>query len=160
MKVKVTQSCLTLCHPMDYTVHEILQARILEWVAFPFSGDLPNPGIKPRSPALQVDSLPAEPQLPTGYEIAPSSVVPVPCSSFPISEVICLLTSLNHLFMFIDWFLKCFLSPLKWGHWDFILLFFLLFIDVLKWLVLTCGEGDGTPLQYSCLENPMDGGAW
>ena len=25
---------------------------------------------------------------------------------------------------------------------------------------LTCGEGDGTPLQYSCLENPMDGGAW
>ena len=37
MKVKVTQSCLTLCHPMDYTVHGILQARILEWVAFPFS---------------------------------------------------------------------------------------------------------------------------
>jgi len=47
---------------MDFTVHGILQARILEWVAFPFSGDLPNPGIKPRSPALQVDSLPAEPQ--------------------------------------------------------------------------------------------------
>ena len=39
---------------------EFLQARILEWVAFPFSRDLPNPGIKPRSPALQVDSLPAE----------------------------------------------------------------------------------------------------
>ena len=39
---------------MDYTVHEILQARILEWVAFPFSrGGLPNPGIKPRSPALK-----------------------------------------------------------------------------------------------------------
>jgi len=37
MKVKVTQSCLTLCDPMDYTVHEILQAKILEWVAFPFS---------------------------------------------------------------------------------------------------------------------------
>ena len=35
--VKVTQSCLTLCNPMDYTVHGILQARILEWVAFPFS---------------------------------------------------------------------------------------------------------------------------
>ena len=29
------QSCLTLCDPMDYTVHGILQARILEWVAFP-----------------------------------------------------------------------------------------------------------------------------
>ena len=37
MKVKVTQLCLTLCNPMDYTVHGILQARILEWLAFPFS---------------------------------------------------------------------------------------------------------------------------
>ena len=36
----------------------ILQARILEWVAIPSSGDLPNPGIELRSPALQVDSLP------------------------------------------------------------------------------------------------------
>ena len=36
MKVKVTQSCLTLCDPMDYPVHGILQGRILEWVAFPF----------------------------------------------------------------------------------------------------------------------------
>ena len=37
LKVKVTQSCLTLCNPMDYTVCGILQARILEWVAFLFS---------------------------------------------------------------------------------------------------------------------------
>ena len=36
-KTKVAQSCLTLCDPMDYSVHGILQARILEWVAFPFS---------------------------------------------------------------------------------------------------------------------------
>ena len=35
--VKVAQSCPTLCDPMDYMVHGILQARILEWVAFPFS---------------------------------------------------------------------------------------------------------------------------
>ena len=35
--VKVTQSCPTLCNPMDYTVHGILQARILEWIAIPFS---------------------------------------------------------------------------------------------------------------------------
>ena len=62
MTVKVAQSCLTLCDPMDYTVHGILQARILEWVAVPFSKDLPNPGIEPRSPTLQADSLPAEPQ--------------------------------------------------------------------------------------------------
>ena len=37
VKVKVDQLCPTLCDPMDYTVHGILQARILEWVAFPFS---------------------------------------------------------------------------------------------------------------------------
>ena len=35
MKVKVAQLCPTLCDPMDYTVHEILQARIVEWVPFP-----------------------------------------------------------------------------------------------------------------------------
>ena len=34
-KVKVTQSCPTLCDPMDYTPHGILQVRILEWVAYP-----------------------------------------------------------------------------------------------------------------------------
>jgi len=42
---------------MDYTVHGILQARILEWVAIPSPGYLPNPEMEPRSPALQVDSL-------------------------------------------------------------------------------------------------------
>ena len=62
VKVKVIQSCPILCNPMDYTVHGILQVRILEWAAFPFSRGLPNPGIKLRSPVLQVDSLPAEPQ--------------------------------------------------------------------------------------------------
>ena len=44
--------------PMDYTTHGILQARILEWVAFPFS----RGSSQPRDPALQEDSLPAEPQ--------------------------------------------------------------------------------------------------
>ena len=62
VKVKGSQSCLTVCDPMDYTVHGILHARILERVAFSSPGDLPNPGIKYRSPALQADSLPAEPQ--------------------------------------------------------------------------------------------------
>ena len=51
---KSLQSCLTLCNPMDRSppdssVHGILQARILEWGAMPFSGDLPNPGMEPRS---------------------------------------------------------------------------------------------------------------
>ena len=58
MKVKVAQSSLTLCNPMDYTAHGILQARILQWVNFSLS----RGSSQPRSPALQVDSLPAEPQ--------------------------------------------------------------------------------------------------
>ena len=48
--------------PMVYTIHGILQARKLEWIAFPFFRGLPNPGIKPRCPLLQADSLSAEPQ--------------------------------------------------------------------------------------------------
>ena len=48
------QSCLTLCDPMDcnspgFSVHWLLQARILEWVAMPSPGDLSNPGIEPAS---------------------------------------------------------------------------------------------------------------
>ena len=43
VKVRVTQLCPTLCDPRDYTVHGILQARILEWVAFPFSRDFSQP---------------------------------------------------------------------------------------------------------------------
>ena len=63
---EVAQSCPTLCDPMDCSppgssVHGILQTRILEWVAFSSPGDLPNPGIEPRSPALQTDALSSEP---------------------------------------------------------------------------------------------------
>ena len=47
----------TDCSPPGSSVHGSLQARILEWDAISFSGDLPNPGIQPRSPALQADSL-------------------------------------------------------------------------------------------------------
>ena len=63
---KIAQSCPTLFDPMDCSlpgssVHGIFQARILEWVAISFSGDLPNPGIKPRSPSFQADALTSEP---------------------------------------------------------------------------------------------------
>ena len=47
---------------MDYTDRGILQARTLEWIAFPFSRGSSQPRDEPRSLALQVDSLPAEPQ--------------------------------------------------------------------------------------------------
>ena len=60
-KAKVVQSCRTLCDPMD-CVHGILQTRILEWEAVPFSRGSSHSGIEPRSPTPQVNSLPAEPQ--------------------------------------------------------------------------------------------------
>ena len=59
--MKFAQSCLTLCEPIDYIVHGILQARILEWVAFPFSRGSSQPRDGTQAPPLQVDSLPAEP---------------------------------------------------------------------------------------------------
>ena len=65
MKVLVTQSCPTLtpwavaCQAPLFMV--ILQARILEWIVCPPQGDLPDPGIEPRSPMLQADALPSEP---------------------------------------------------------------------------------------------------
>ena len=46
------------CSPLDSSVNGIIQAGILEWVVCPSPGDLPDPGIKPVSPALQADSLP------------------------------------------------------------------------------------------------------
>ena len=65
VKILVAQLCPTLCNPTDCNppgspVCEILQARILEWETIP-PGDLPDPGIEPGSPALQVGSLLSEP---------------------------------------------------------------------------------------------------
>ena len=60
---EATQSCPTLCDSSlpGFSIHGIFQARVLECLLFPSSGDLPDPGIKPRSPALQADSLLSEP---------------------------------------------------------------------------------------------------
>ena len=57
--MKIAQLCLTLCNLMDKKDHRHLQIRILELFLSPV--DLPNPGIEPRYPTLQVDFLPAEP---------------------------------------------------------------------------------------------------
>ena len=62
MKVKVAQSSPTLCNPMDSTVQGILQARILEWVAFPFSSGPFQPGDQTQVFHITGCSLPAEPQ--------------------------------------------------------------------------------------------------
>ena len=82
-----------------YIVHGLLQTRLLEWVVYPFSRGSSQPRLEPRSPTLQVDSLPAEPQ------------------GKPIERLL---------------------------------------LCIRPWP----GEGNGNPLQCSCLENPRDRGVW
>ena len=65
LKVKVVQSCPNLCNAVDCSlpgssVHGILQKLYWSWQLFPYPRDLPNPGIEPRSPTLQANSLPFE----------------------------------------------------------------------------------------------------
>ena len=96
MKVKVAQSCLTLCNPVDYKVQRILQARILEWVAVPFF----RGASYPRDPT-QVSSiaggffLPAEPNSSFFFNIV---FPPQPMATF-LSPVLSLKVLLfdNHL---------------------------------------------------------------
>ena len=139
-EVKVSQSCLTPCDPMDYTVHGILQARILEWVAFP------NPGIEPRSPALQADSLPAEPQGSPRIPIPSLGDLPNPGINLesPALQADSLPTGLSGKLRQIGKESAC-----NAGYLGSIL-----------GLGRYPGEGHGNPLQYSCLEKPMDRGAW
>ena len=62
LKVKLAQSWPTLCVPMAYIVHGILQARILEWVAFPLSRGSSQPRDRTQVSHISGDSLPAKPQ--------------------------------------------------------------------------------------------------
>jgi len=124
---------------MDYTVHGILQARTLEWVAFPFSKGPSNPGIKPRSPALQADSLPAESQgKPKNNGVGSLAFLQ---GIFPTQE---------------DTRVSCIVGCSPRGHEE---------SDTTEQLhfhlSLSCiGEGSGNPLQCFCLENPRDARAW
>ena len=63
---EVAQPCPTLCDPMDcnllgFSIHGILQARILEWIAISFSRGSSRPRDRTRSPALEADALTSEP---------------------------------------------------------------------------------------------------
>ena len=139
MCVKVAQSCPTLCDCMDYTVHGILQARILEWLAFPFSRGSSQP--RDQTQVSRIAGRFLTSWTTTTHCIWNCSLFSSSCSVLFFSYFWGHLSS-NFLisFVYVYWliFKIYFLSPLKWGPWDFILLFFLLFIDVLKWLVLTC----------------------
>ena len=64
---EVAQSCQTICDPMACNLHQAPPSRGFSrqeyWSGLPFPspGDLPDPGIEPRSPTLQADTLPSEP---------------------------------------------------------------------------------------------------
>ena len=63
---EVVQSCLTLCNPMDcslpgFSIHGFSRQEYWSGLPFPSPGDLPDPGIGPRSPALEADALTSEP---------------------------------------------------------------------------------------------------
>ena len=91
---------------------------------FPSSGDLPDPGMEPRSPALQADSLLSEPLVKPKVLVAqscPSLCNPMDCSLMP---------TLSNSLPIIDAIVEC------------------------------RGEGNGNPLQYSGLENPICEGTW
>ena len=107
--VVVTQSCPTPCDPTDCSppgssVHGVLQARILEWIAIPFSRGSSDPEVKPRSPALQADSLMSELQgSPSLFNFLQS--VEASCNLFFFSLLLCLVALfLRSLFSFIPWF--------------------------------------------------------
>ena len=95
---KSLQLCPTLCNPMDYSlpgssVHGIFQARILEWVAMPFSRDFPTQGLNPRLLYLlhqQAGSLPLSPLGKTYMETfnCPATFIAIYCSLLGISQLI------------------------------------------------------------------------
>ena len=150
---EVAQSCPTLCDPMDCSlqgssVHEIFQARVLEWVAISFSWVTNNFHLKRHQRALslslcrtqqgdQEDSFHWKPNLPVSL----SWTARLP----------------EHLQNKCLWFKSpCFPggsdseeSACNAGD-----------LGSIPGLGRSPGEGNGNPLQYYCLENPMDRGAW
>ena len=119
----------------------------------PPPGALPNAVIKPGSPALQAHSLPSEsPGKPKNTGVGGLSLLQ---SNFPTQES-------NWGLLHCRWTLYqlsyqespvCVIFPTGLAH-------FMSLCHILLILTIFHGEGDGTPLQYSCLENPMDRGAW
>ena len=151
----VAQSHLALCDPLDCSHLAPLSlefSRWEYWSGLPFLSprDLPNPGIKHGSPTWQADSLPSEPPGKPQYRDFLSLFL---ASIFTLNSVISFLKPVRPGVSI--WVLDIqhgpawSLAQLQAGR-----------MGTHGVLFLYYGEGNGTPLQSSCLENPMDGGAW
>ena len=176
----VSCSFLSLCHPMDYSppgssVHGTFQARILDWVALPSLGNFLDPGIKPRSPTLQADSVPSEPpgkpqdrpvqfhdwqtrshsvQFQHGHFVLTILSLQEPVTRLKLRVTRGLILSLplesqGHAFyssLWDSWWVPHCIASYHWYFWH----------HRFHWLLWprnrVIGEGNGTPLQYSCLE--------
>ena len=157
----VAKLCLTLCDPMDCSppgtfVHGISQARMLEWVAISFSRGSVQPGIEPRSPALQEDFLqfkpPGKPNLKgTKAQWNGATDVLELCLHFNYH-----ITLFIH---FIFWVVLC-LHSIFPGRSDSKSAHNVGYPGLIPGSGRSPGEGNGNPLHYSCLENPMDWGSW
>ena len=121
VKMKVFQSSLTPCDPKDYPVHGILQARILEWVAFPFSRGCCQPRDPTQVSSILADSLLDEPQEKPKYTEEGS------------------LSLLQQIF------------PTQESNWGLL---------HCRWVLYQLSYQGSPLLQYSCLENSVDSGAW
>ena len=136
---------------------EILQARILEWLPYPPPGDLPNPGIEPRSLTLQADSFTdshqGSPRILewVAYPFSRGSSWPRNCTGVSCIVEKAMATHSSTLAWKIPWTeepgrLQSMGSQRIRHDWAISL--------------SGIGEGNGNPLLYSCLENPRNGGAW
>ena len=141
--VKVAQSCPILCDLMDCTVHGILQARILEWVAFPFSRG--SSQLRNRTQVSRIAGI-----FFTNWATREAQHREV-LEKYWVE----LLKANNIIEIHMMYVLKCIWYGLPW---------WLSGIEAicqcrvwsLGWEDLLPGEGNGYPLQYSGLENSMD----
>ena len=150
----IAQSCLTLCSsmdcsPPDSSVHVILQARILEWVAISFSRGSSKPRNQTQVSCIGVRFF----TLWTKREAPLSDIkLGLPSKIFPQhwnhQYHSCIILKQNLLsFIF---------STSGCRHYE---IYDVGNLGLIPGLGRSSGEGNGNPLQYSCLENPMEGGA-
>ena len=141
------------CSLPGSSVHGILQARVLEWGACPSSGDLPNPGIDPRSPTLQDSLLPEPAGKPKNTGVGSLSLLlgilltqELNCGLLYCKQV---LYQLSYQGSPSVWWLS--VKESAGDTKD---------ASLIPGLGRSPGVGNGNLLWYSCLGNAMDRGGW